>query len=81
MRLISFEKDVQPLFMPNQIECMKSTQSSFNLLVYSDVRGRADLIYALLIGGGDFRMPLGGPYWSKDNQLLFKRWMEARCPE
>lgn len=83
-RCISFEKDIRPLFKPQDITCMKSVNNlagAFDLSNYKDVRSYASKIYNMLtLEGSEYRMPMGGPYWSDENIALFREWVAADCP-
>ena len=68
---LSFAKDIRPLFRDTpDVETMK--QMGLDLSSYSDVKAKADGIYAKLDEGA---MPCDEP-WPKNQVSLFKRWMD-----
>ena len=69
----SFERDILPLFRPEDIEEMSF---AFDLSSYEEVREHAELIHARLAEGS---MPCDGP-WSEADIERFRRWMDAEMP-
>jgi hypothetical protein len=71
MALLSFAKDIRPLFRDKDIANMQRI-ADFNLSDYEDVRKRAAHIYERLAKGS---MPCDGA-WTKENLAKFKQWMD-----
>jgi hypothetical protein len=71
MALLSFAKDIRPLFRDKDIANMQRI-ADFNLSDYEDVRKRASHIYERLAKGS---MPCDGA-WTKENLAKFKQWMD-----
>ena len=67
----SFAKDIRPLFRDDpDVSAMKGY--GLDLSAYSDVKTKAQAIYATLLDGS---MPCDGA-WPADRVALFKRWMD-----
>jgi hypothetical protein len=69
----SFDRDILPLFRPEDIEEMSW---SFDLSSYDDVREHADEIHTRLSEG---TMPCDGP-WPDANVERFREWIDAGMP-
>jgi hypothetical protein len=69
----SFERDILPLFRPDDIETM---MFAFDLSSYDDVSARAQEIHARLADG---TMPCDEE-WPEANVELFKSWVDAGMP-
>lgn len=67
--MISFAKDIQPLFRDKDVEAMSA---AFDLSDYGDVKDNAPAIYKTVANGS---MPCDGP-WPQETVALFKRWMD-----
>ena len=70
---MSFERDIRPLFRPEDIEEMSW---AFDLSSYDDVREHAEEISTRL---GDGTMPCDGP-WPEENVERFRQWIAAGTP-
>jgi hypothetical protein len=68
--VISFERDVKPLFRDHD---RTSMQKAFDLWSYDDVSRHADAILGRLRAG---TMPCDGP-WPADRTDIFQRWVET----
>jgi hypothetical protein len=75
MALVSFKKDIQPLFRPRDVQCMGGT---VDLNSYEDVKANADEIYTRLtttdLGSA---MPPDG--WPAGQIATFRAWMDGGC--
>lgn len=69
----SFERDIRPLFRPEDVEEMSF---AFDLSTYDEVRDHAEEIYTRLAEG---TMPCDGP-WPGDDIDRFRRWIDAEMP-
>jgi hypothetical protein len=67
--MVSFEKDVRPLFREKDVNAMRR---AFDLSSYADARAHADAILAKLSDGS---MPCDGP-WAKEQVEIFRRWRD-----
>jgi hypothetical protein len=68
---LSFAKDIRPLFRDDpDVSSMKDY--GLDLSSHSDVKTRAQSIYATLVDGS---MPCDGA-WPADRIALFKQWMD-----
>jgi hypothetical protein len=67
---LSFERDIRPLFRPDDVEAMSF---AFDLAAYEDVRANAEGIYERLADGS---MPCDGA-WPANRIALFRRWIDA----
>jgi hypothetical protein len=67
---LSFARDIRPLFRDTDVDSMQ--KYGLDLSSYSDVKDKAQAIYATLVGG---TMPCDTA-WSKDRVAIFKRWMD-----
>ncbi|MCU1298249.1 MAG: hypothetical protein JWO91_2527 [Acidobacteriaceae bacterium] len=75
--VVSFSKDVAPLFRPSDIEQMKVYGVLLNKYEWLSKPANARLVFAYLSGQRTPRMPLGGPYWSDEQVNLFLQWMNG----
>jgi hypothetical protein len=66
---LSFERDIRPLFRPDDVEAMSF---AFDLPPYDDVRDDAEEIYERLTEGS---MPCDGAWPAQDVQR-FRRWID-----
>ena len=66
---LSFERDIRPLFRPDEVEAMSF---AFDLPSYDDVRDDAEEIYERLTEGS---MPCDGAWPAQDVQR-FRRWID-----
>lgn len=75
---VFFEKDVKPLFRPNDIKCMKRHGVQLDDYDYmsdaGDNHAHAQNVYDQLTSQS---MPPGGPFWSDDQLKLFANWMKG----
>jgi hypothetical protein len=67
---VSFEKEITPLFRPDDVEIMKGF--GMDLSSHWDVSARADDILERLKAGD---MPCDGA-WEEDKIALFQRWLD-----
>jgi hypothetical protein len=81
IRLVSFAKDIQPLFRPIDIEHMRAFDVRLDDYVYmsdaSNNHRNATAVRDFLSGAQQPRMPIGGPFWTADQLGLFERWMRG----
>lgn len=70
---MSFERDIRPLFRPQDIEEMSW---AFDLSSYEDVSEHAEEIEERLANG---TMPCDGP-WPEENVERFRQWIAAGKP-
>ena len=70
---MSFERDVRPLFRPDDAEAMSW---AFDLASYEDVKENAEAIYERLADGS---MPCDEP-WPDEHVQLFRAWIDAGMP-
>jgi hypothetical protein len=68
--LVSFERDVKPLFRERDRGAMSSL---FDLWSYDDVNANSDGILDVLESGS---MPCDGP-WDSDRVETFRRWAQG----
>jgi hypothetical protein len=74
---LSFAKDIRPLFR-NDPDVSAMIEYGLDLSSYSDVKAKAQAIYATLLNGS---MPCDRA-WRTDRVTLFKQWMdEGTAPE
>jgi hypothetical protein len=82
---ISFQEDVQPLFRPDDIDCMSGIGVSLDDYTYmSNPAGNGSFpdhanardVLAHLTGAARPRMPMGGPYWTDAQITTFQQWMD-----
>ena len=64
-------KDIRPLFRNDPV-VSAMTEHGLDLSSYSDVKAKAQAIYATLLNGS---MPCDGA-WPTDRVTLFKEWMD-----
>jgi len=69
----SFERDILPLFRPDDVESMSW---AFDLSSYDDVREHGEEIHARLADG---TMPCDEP-WPEESVQRFGQWVEAGMP-
>jgi hypothetical protein len=68
-----FERDIRPLFRPEDVDAMSF---AFDLSSYEDVRSAAEEIYGRLADGS---MPCDAR-WPAERVELFRRWIDAGAP-
>ena len=82
---ISFAHDIQPLFRPEDIDCMSGIGVALDDYAYmSDPAGNGSFadhanardVLAHLTGLARPRMPMGGPYWTEAHISLFRQWID-----
>ena len=66
---LSFERDIRPLFRPDDVDAMSF---AFDLSSYEDVRDNAEAIYDRLSDGS---MPCDGE-WPAQDVERFRRWID-----
>ena len=74
---LSFATDIRPLFRDGDVSCMKPAGVGLNDPKWMCVPANALLVYGAVSAG---KMPPDKP-WSPERVSLFKRWMDAGCPE
>ena len=67
--MLSFARDIRPLFRDDDVEEMKF---AFDLSRHEDVRANAEGIYDRVADGS---MPCDGA-WPSDRIALFRRWVD-----
>ena len=75
--MLSFARDIRPLFTPEDVEHMLDVDPDLDLGSYASVRENADDIERTLASG---TMPPGQP-WPAEQVALFRRWMDEGFPE
>jgi hypothetical protein len=77
--VVSFERDIVPLFRPMDIQCMRGRDTPVLLADYEymSVPSNAQLVLDFLKGERAPRMPFGGPYWNDDALQLFQDWING----
>ncbi len=82
--MVSFAKDIKPLFTARDLNCMKGEAVYLGDYAYmSDPSSdstfpdyaHARNVFAHLNGTSEPRMPMGGPFWSDAQIKLFESWM------
>ena len=71
--MVSFERDIRPLFRPDDAEAMLW---AFDLRSYEDVREHAETIYERLADGS---MPCDKS-WPDERVERFRGWIDAGMP-
>lgn len=74
---LSYAKDIRPLFREGDIDCMKPAGIELDEAAWMCVPGNAEMVYGAVSTG---EMPPDEP-WPADRVTLFKRWMDAGCPQ
>jgi hypothetical protein len=74
---LTFTKDIRPLFRDGDVRCMATKGVPLDDPVWMCVPANAQDVYDEVSAG---RMPPDAP-WPPDRISLFKRWMEAGCPQ
>ncbi len=72
---VSFERDIRPLFRPIDLEHMEPFGVLLDDHAYMSDPKNAKDVYDFLTGDKTPQMPIGGPYWSKEQLELFSKWM------
>jgi hypothetical protein len=72
--MLSFAKDIRPLFRPMDVQSMRRF---FDLHDYAAVKQHAQAIYEAVADG---TMPCDAP-WPEAKVARFKQWMDANMPE
>ena len=72
--VVSFERDIRPLFRERDVSSMSSV---FDLSSYPDVRENAEAIYGRLADGS---MPCDGG-WSAEHVQRFRMWIDTGFAE
>jgi hypothetical protein len=70
---VSFERDIRPLFRPQDVDEMSW---AFDLSSYDDVSQHAEEIHSRLSDG---TMPCDGA-WPAENVERFRQWIEEGMP-
>ena len=74
--MLSFARDICPLFTQEDIEHMLDVDPSLDLGSYDSVTAHASNIYSMLSLSA---MPPGRP-WPKEQVDKFKQWMDEQYP-
>ena len=74
--MLSFARDIRPLFTQEDIVHMLHVDPGLNLGTYDSVKARANTIYRR-VSRGD--MPPGRP-WPQEQVDKFKQWMDEQYP-
>jgi hypothetical protein len=76
---VSFSADIRPLFREVDVEHMKPLKVMLDDYNYmsdpKDDHDNATNVQDYLVGNKTPRMPMGGPYWSKQQLDLYNKWM------
>ena len=77
--VVSFDRDIAPLFRPMDIQCMRGRVPPVLLADYEymKVPSNAQMVLSYLKGDSEPRMPFGGPYWNADALQLFQDWING----
>jgi hypothetical protein len=75
--MLSFARDIRPLFTQEDIEHMLGVDPSLNLGSYDSVKAHASIIYRRLSRG---EMPPGMP-WPQEQVDTFQQWMDDQYPQ
>jgi len=76
--VISFARDVRPLFRPIDIQHMSPMGVLLDDYTYMSDPQNAQVVYEFLNGERQPQMPIGGPFWSAEQLQLFSDWMTTR---
>jgi hypothetical protein len=71
----SFERDIKPLFLPQDVQCMRARNVFLGDYEFMKVPQNARMVLARLSGEQTPRMPEGGPYWGRRQLRLFRTWI------
>jgi len=84
--MVSYAKDIRPLFNAHDLACMKRKGvklDSYDWMAdpgggegYADHANGRTVFDFVRPDGNEPRMPMGGPYWDDDRVGLYRRWME-----
>ena len=72
--VVSFAKEIKPLFREMDIDHMKNVGMPLDDFVFMSDPSNANSVLQSVIGNPPI-MPPGGPYWTADQVALFKQWM------
>jgi hypothetical protein len=77
--LVSFARDIRPLFRAVDIAHMKSYGVKLDDFTYMSNPEHANQVLRALSPHADKPppMPPGGPYWTHDQLALFAQWQEG----
>ena len=73
--VISFARDIQPLFRPVDIQHMSPMGVLLDDYAYMSDPENATAVYEFLNGTRQPQMPIGGPFLSAEQLQLFSDWM------
>jgi uncharacterized membrane protein len=76
--LLSFSKDIRPLFTDLDVEHMKP--AGIDLSSRDDVVAHADAIYETVQSGSMPPASSGEPRWTERQCARFKQWQTQGCP-
>ena len=74
--MLSFARDIRPLFTQEDIEHMLDVDPSLDLGSYDSVKAHASIIYRRVSLG---EMPPGMP-WPQEQVDKFKQWIDEQYP-
>ena len=74
--VLSFAKDIRPLFREGDIDCMKTMGIDLDDPAWMCVPANAESVYGTVSAGS---MPPDEP-WPAAHVALLKQWMDAGCP-
>jgi hypothetical protein len=74
---VSFARDIRPLFRAVDIEHMEPMGVALDDYDFMSDPDNAQKVYDSLLETAQPRMPIGGPYWSKEQLDLYSRWMSG----
>jgi len=74
--MLSFVRDIRPLFTQEDIEHMLDVDPRLDLGSYDSAKAHANIIYRRVLLGD---MPPGGP-WPQEQVGKFKEWMDEQYP-
>ena len=74
--MLSFARDIRPLFTQTDIDHMLHVSPSLDLSSYDSVKAHAASIYQRVAAG---EMPPGKP-WPQEQVDTFKQWMDQQYP-
>ncbi len=75
--MVSFARDIRPLFTAEDVEHMRDFDRELDLSSYESTRAHAELIYERL---ADETMPPDEP-WPAADVERFRQWIDEGCPE
>jgi hypothetical protein len=84
LTLVSFAKQIAPLFRTIDVQCMRARGvflKNYDYMKDGDQEGdNAKAVLEMLKPDADPRMPYGGPYWTDANIQLLQDWINDGLP-